>query len=174
MGIICVSAIYKKLNNLLWFKIKESGNTLCMKKISLILCMLLFLFGMFAFLPVKPTVLFDGDVEVFYSYPVDTDLEWIELGAGRLVFCQSQDLKSLPQDYFAISISVSKKDWQLAQEFFSVTVVKEESCEEFSSCLCYSQKLTGGVMIDGQKVNMQVAQNSQKIKIGFPLIVGSF
>lgn len=124
--------------------------------------------------PKKPTVLLDGSAEVFFNYPVETDFEWVDVGFGRLVYCSTEQVKQLPQDYFALSVSLSSQKWQDLSSFLSVDVIKTEQTEDFFSQLCYCDFFMGGVTIDGQKVNLQVAWQGDSVKVGFPLIVGSF
>ena len=127
-------------------------------------------------MPKSPTLFMDGMAEVYYDYPVDIDFEWDwqDLGFGRLVYCPIDAVKQLPRDYFALSVTMPKEKWLKYASFLGVTVLSREEATGYLSELCYSDFLVGGVRVAGQKVNLQVAWQGEKVKVGFPLIVGSF
>ncbi|MBR5250983.1 MAG: hypothetical protein IKV38_03085 [Clostridia bacterium] len=145
-----------------------------MKKIWLFVLVAVYCFGLAFFVPHKPTHYFKGDAEVFFNYPVNTHFDYIDLGFGRLVFCESKDVKNLPQDYFAISITIKQSEWQKAKERLFVTEIMQQTSQDFCTKLLFSKMVVGGVFVNGNKINMQVAYLDDFVKIGFPLIVGSF
>jgi len=145
-----------------------------MKKIWLFILVVAYCFGLAFFVPRKPTHYFTGLAEVFFAYPVSTDFDYVDVGFGRLVFCDSKEVKNLPQDFFAISITTTKTEWQKARQRLGVKEIFDETSQDFCSTLCFSQMVVGGVFLYGKKINMQVAYIDDVIKIGFPLIVGSF
>ena len=145
-----------------------------MKKIWLFILVVVYCFGLAFFVPRKPTHYFEGKAEVFFAYSVNTEYDYVDVGFGRLVFCDSKQVKTLPQDYFAISITVKQSEWQKVKQILAVREVVVESGQDFCTKLLYSKMVAGGVLVFGNKVNMQVAYLGDFIKVGFPLIVGSF
>ena len=126
------------------------------------------------FAPKKPTDIFEGWAEVYYTYSLETEFESQKLGDGTLVFCRSDKVKILPQDYFAISLTVSVESWQRAQGFFEFNTLVAEEGANFVSELVFCPSLLGGVLVCGKKVNAQVAFVGEQVKIGFPMIIGAF
>lgn len=43
-----------------------------------------------------------------------------------------------------------------------------------NSYYCYSSLLSGGIYVDGNIINMQIAQVDQHIIVGYPIILGSY
>ena len=158
---------------------KKIGNNLGMKKVKKILlycCVVICAVGGLYSLPKKPTLFLRGEAEVFYNYAVQTDFEWVDVGFGRLVYCHSTEVGRLPQDYFAVSLTVEAQDWQRFVGLNTLTVVARENTPNGFAELCFCRELVGGVLVGGKKVNLQVAQSTGQntVKVGFPLIVGAF
>ncbi len=59
-------------------------------------------------------------------------------------------------------------------ERFDLEKVFEEVGENFSSVYYYSPKIPAYKLINGQKVNFHVAKINDELRIGVPLIFGSF
>lgn len=53
-------------------------------------------------------------------------------------------------------------------------IVKVEVVQDIIVYYAYSSRLGQGVSIDGKHVNLQIATDKSKIKIGSPLIMGSY
>lgn len=145
-----------------------------MKKIWLFVLVVAYCVSLLFFVPSKPTSYLTGKAEVYFNYPVLTDFDYVDVGFGRLVTCDSKQVKNLPQDYFAISITITKKEWNKLKQRLLVQEVMVETSQDFWCSLCISKKIVGGVFVDGNKINMQVAYIDDLVKVGFPLIVGSF
>lgn len=125
--------------------------------------------------PRSPLACFNGaEAEVYYTYAVKTSYSTVELGQGCLVRCFVTDVQELPQDYFAVSVTTTRSEWQKAKKILRVRELATEEGEDFFDSLCYSPAVKGGVRVDGMTINMQVALMGDGVKIGFPFIVGSF
>lgn len=57
---------------------------------------------------------------------------------------------------------------------FDARIVKIEKIEQGVSIYAYSSKLRHSVIIDGKTVNLQIFCGKEQIKVGTPLIYGSF
>lgn len=53
-------------------------------------------------------------------------------------------------------------------------VVKEESFDGVTVIYAYSPKISNYKLVGGEKVNLMIAVNSQKIAVGSPLLKGSY
>ena len=153
----------------------ETVNTRLMKKAVGFFWALAVLLGLSGATPRSPLTYFDdAAAEVYYTYRFESKCPCVDLGQGCLVYCSVNEVADLPQDYFAVSVITTAKEWQKTKKILRVCELTREKGENFSDSLCFSPRLTGGVKVDGETVNSQVAQVGDRVKIGFPLIVGSF
>lgn len=150
------------------FDFFKNGNTLGMKRFLPLFLTWLFVLAVFAASP-RPLYAFaDGKAEVFYDYKVDTYLKTQPNGSGCVVFCDACDVKKLPADYYAVTITVKKLPP------LPLRVRFEEKSAEYSTRFCFCPCLKKGITISGFSVNLQIAQVGDDIKIGWPVIAGSF
>lgn len=153
----------------------ETVNTRLMKKAVGFFWALAVLLGLSGATPRSPLTYFDdAAAEVYYTYRFESPYPCVDLGQGCLVYCHVNEVADLPQDYFAVSVITTAKEWQKAKKTLRVRELTRETGENFCDSLCFSFRLTGGVKVNGETVNLQVAQVGDRVKIGFPLIVGSF
>lgn len=131
--------------------------------------------GLSGAMPRSPLTYFqDATAEVYYTYHFKSPYPCVDLGQGCLVCCSVDQVADLPQDYFAVSVITTAKEWKEIKKTLCVRELTREAGENFCDSLCFSSRLTGGVKVGGETVNLQVAQVGDKVKIGFPLIVGAF
>ena len=66
---------------------------------------------------------------------------------------------------------VEMKDVILA---FNAEIVLVEETGENANFYCYSPKINGYTTLKGKKVNLHFAKSQRKVKVGSPIIFGSF
>lgn len=53
-------------------------------------------------------------------------------------------------------------------------VLSANACDDIDEYLCYSPRVRGGVFVDGQRVNVQIAVTDTAVYVGSPLILGAY
>lgn len=146
-----------------------------MKKAIGFILALAVLSGLASATPRSPLTYFsDATAEVYYTYSFKSPYPCVDLGQGSLVYCSVDQVADLPQDYFAVSVITTAKEWEKVKNTLCVRELTQEAGEDFCDRLCFSPRLKGGVKVGGETVNLQVAIVGDNVKIGFPLIVGAF
>lgn len=102
-------------------------------------------------------------------------------GNGFLICCSTQNANKIfsnldKSKICGESVCFENQNFNLKKllHTFQAKVVKTESTENIYIVYAFSPKFFDYVLIDGKKVNLQIAQSKQKITIGTPLILGSF
>ena len=139
---------------------------------------ILLFFLLLFFLPQKAELcdFAEGDFTVtLYSYQVP---EFEHTLCGNMVifsltkqeFFESKD--SL--NYFSMSIESEESDAESLLNAVVAVIKFEQHLDNLHIYYAYSEKLGKAVVIDGQRVNLQIAVRGGKLIAGSPLIVGSY
>ena len=112
-------------------------------------------------------------------YCRSSDMDFIDMGSGKIVQCGVADLKScLAQckdiDGFSVSFSGTEQDVTRIKQLFKLKVTSTLNIDGLQIVCGNSAKLTGGVNLDGQTVNLQIAYKDGTVTVGSPLILGSY
>lgn len=103
----------------------------------------------------------------------------VDLGFGRMVVCPVKQLKATLAacdrvDGLSVRFAGDMSSLQAIVKRLNATQV---SCQELNglyvACF-YSNRLQGGVTVDGARVNVQIAYNDGVITVGYPLILGDY
>lgn len=104
----------------------------------------------------------------------------VKNGNSSIVSCTSLNAKNVKQSLKNIlgeSVKINNPSKDIIDnlyQYINKNIVYYEVLENTTITYCYNPSLLNFVMIDGQKVNLQIAQNNNYIVIGYPLILGSF
>jgi hypothetical protein len=98
-------------------------------------------------------------------------------GNGYLFTCSTQDFRSLNCNIDGISFQTNLTPDQI----FSRLNIQIQSTQNLNSngnevitYYCFLENLYDNVIIDGKKINLQIAFDGEKTTIGLPLILGSY
>ncbi len=108
-----------------------------------------------------------------------TALPSVDAGCGFLVRCNVQQLQHVLNkcggvDGVSVSFNGDERD---VQKLLKRLWVKEYSRLQLNGVfvICgYSPRLTGGIHLDGKRVNVQIALRDGTVTVGSPLIFGSY
>lgn len=114
-----------------------------------------------------------------YVYCKETSAQAVDVGFGRIVKCSPSELNSVIRectgvDGVSISFKASKEQFYDIAKKCGFAFCKEEQFAELITICGYSPKFSGGVFMDGNKINLQIAYSDGTVHIGSPLILGSF
>lgn len=118
----------------------------------------------------------EGTIEIYCrSY----DGTCIQNGSGVIVFCGFDGFEETlgrchGVDGVAVSFSGELSDVVETAQKLSLNVVFEESVANVATIYGYSPLVKGGIFVDGQYINVQIAYSDGIVKVGSPLILGSF
>lgn len=108
-----------------------------------------------------------------------TDLPCVNMGNGYLVQCTIADVKktlALCHDVDGISVSfeATQSQFDAMLNHFNVREVSRFSDGALVAVCGYSNKILGGVSLNGETVNIQVAFDGETLTVGYPLILDSY
>lgn len=134
----------------------------------------------------KPVLQFENTEKTtyyFYTSLIDDNIKnakVIKNGDNSIVVCDYAFAKTiknqLPQIY-GESLRISNYTSQTLQNLlnkYSCDIVRFENFDGYKSMLCYDKTLFDYIIIDSQKINLQIAYNQTEINIGYPLILNGF
>ena len=140
-------------------------------------------------LPITQTV-FDvsslGDINATYFYFTSGEQQEIKSahiiqnGVFEIVCCDFKNATSVKKQLNSIlgeSVRINvKSDNQknLVIKNFAKNIVSEEIVDDYTILNCYDSKLPRYVLVDGKKVNIQIAISKNFIDVGYPLILNGF
>ena len=112
-------------------------------------------------------------------YCRSSDLDGIDMGSGKIVQCSVADFGSVVAhckdiDGFSLSFEGSEQDVVRIAKLFNMKVTSTLNLDGLQIVCGNSNKLTGGVILDGAKVNLQIAHKDGVVTVGSPLILGSY
>lgn len=108
-----------------------------------------------------------------------TDLDGIDMGSGKIVQCKVADFNSVLTrckgvDGFSVSFVGTKRDVERIVRLFDLNVTSTLNLDGLQIVCGNSVKLSGGVILDGEAVNLQIAYKDGTVTVGSPLILGSY
>lgn len=101
-------------------------------------------------------------------------------GNASVVSCSAEfsgNIKNQLSDILGESVCFYKPSQKTANYILDMLTSKilfSENVQENKICYAYDETLPRFVMVNNQKVNLQIAINDNFIKIGYPLILDSF
>ena len=109
----------------------------------------------------------NANTQEFYLYSASSQAERkTELSTGEIFFLQGTSYEYQTDD--------SEKFVEELIHRFRAIVVREEKIANTYSYYCYSPMLGKTTVVDGAKINLHVAVNGKKVKIGSPIIFGGY
>ncbi len=115
----------------------------------------------------------------FYTSGQAVGEEKIKTGNGYIIISSlrnSENVLSENRNIIGQSLSF-EGNTEIYLEYknrLNLVVVKEESVLEIKTLYGYTPKIKNFILIDGQKVNIQMALNKNIISVGTPIILGSY
>lgn len=139
---------------------------------------ILLFFVLLFFLPQKAELcdFAEGDFTVtLYSYETP-DFEHTLCGSMVLFTLTKEEFFDNKDNlnYFSMSIESEEMDAESLLNAVGALIKFEQSLESLQIYYAYSEKLGEAVVIDGQRVNLQIAVRDGKLIAGSPLIAGSY
>ena len=118
----------------------------------------------------------DATVSVYCR---QTALDALDMGSGKIVQCSVTDLERVVarcKDVYAFSASFvgTTQDVERIVQLFNLKVTSTLSIDGLQVVCGNSAKLTGGVTLDGARVNLQIAYKDGTVTVGSPLILGDY
>ena len=112
-------------------------------------------------------------------YCRDSDVDCIDMGGGKIVQCCVADFNSVlfhckDVDGFSVAFSGTAQDVDRIARFFNLKVSSTLNLDGLTIVCGNSAKLVGGVRLDGEIVNLQIAYKDGTVTVGSPLILGSY
>lgn len=152
------------------------------ERFSVVLILTVVLVGVLAYFMPKSFDSFCGDLSpqaTVAIYCRQTQLDSIDMGSGRIVSCDANDfLETLAKcdgvDGVSVSFSGTDDDVQRLISFFRLDTLSSNLLDDLTVICGHSAKIQGGVWIDGQLVNLQIAYRNGTVTVGSPLILGSY
>ena len=80
------------------------------------------------------------------------------------------------EDYYNKDLKLNKQQLSLTQieEQLGLKIVSNIELENRKVITAFTQKLRNFIYLNGEKINIQISLSENEIKIGYPLILGSF
>lgn len=108
-----------------------------------------------------------------------TNCDSIDMGLGRQVTCSVEEFKTTVLscdnvDGVSVSFDGSIQDLNAILVRLQATQVSVQQLDDLFVACYYSNRLQGGVTLDGKRVNLQIAYRDGTIIVGYPLILGSY
>ena len=138
------------------------------------------LFGAFVF--TSPVNLVDAcgvsDAKV-YVYCKYSKCPSVTLGNGVTVVCAAKDFANTARqcdgiDGVSIAFDGDKTDVEALCKRLRLQVYETQILGGITIWYGYSQKVDGGILLDGKIVNVQIALSGDVVSVGSPLILGSY
>ena len=112
-------------------------------------------------------------------YCRQTSLDCIDMGTGYKVSCKADDFVATASachdvDGISVSFNGSRDDALALLQFFRLNVISEFEQNDLYVICGKSPKISGGVTLDGNLVNLQIAYKDGVIHLGSPLILGDY
>lgn len=111
------------------------------------------------------------------NLPVNYKGDFIVNGGGYIIQTNAKDGKYILDTLNNIngfSLVINSNYDKLKELLKNVRILKIEEVAENKVVYAYLPELINFCMVDGKKVNLQIAYNEQRVILGSPLILGSF
>lgn len=108
-----------------------------------------------------------------------TSCNSVDLGLGRQVTCSIAEFQTVLSgcygvDGVSVSFSGSMQDVNAIVNRLQATQINCQQLDDLYVACYTSNRLQGGVTLDGKRVNLQIAYRNGCITVGYPLILGSY
>ena len=108
-----------------------------------------------------------------------TTLTHQDVGFGKIVACNGVDIcQTLAECKYVDGVSLrfvaSKQDVSMLVSKLDVTVHTTQNFESLVVVCGYSPKVSGYILLDGRKTNVQIAFDGASVTIGSPLILADY
>ncbi len=118
----------------------------------------------------------DGQVNIYCR---NTVLPSTDIGVGRIVQCSASRLRQTLascEDVDGVSVCFNGTlfDAERVTDLFALGDISVSEFDDLTVICGYSALLRGGVMLDGRRVNLQIAYRDGIVTVGSPLILGSY
>lgn len=128
---------------------------------------------------VKRVKIKNATYSFFYDGKVSaTGLRAADIGFGTILFVDLGDIESgVPDGFAGVSVCFDggTEDVEFWIKHLRIRQVLKESIDGQITCFYgYSPLVSGGVYVDGNMINIQIAVNCGKVHIGSPLLLGSY
>ena len=110
---------------------------------------------------------------------VPTGYEYILVASGGILTCgldRMSGIESCTYKLLGESLSFYGNDEEFYDiiQFYRIKIVKTESLDGITTIYGHSYAFTKYIIIDSQKINVQIALNNSYITVGTPIIFGSY
>lgn len=112
-------------------------------------------------------------------YCRNTDLEYVDMGLGRLVTCTVSDFEATIAncdgvDGVSIAFKGSFGDIDAVVKRLNARNVNSQQLGDTYVACYYSSLIRDRAVVDGKEVNVQIAYRNGTVTVGYPLILGSY
>lgn len=115
------------------------------------------------------------------NYYIETDnvMKVERLGTFDIVTCEKKDMEKVKSRIgktlgYTVRFSGDSGDVKELLDDYNVVIRETQKINGVEIIYGYSNRLSGGVEINGKKVNVQINFENNKIAMGTPLIMGSY
>ena len=119
----------------------------------------------------------------FYAKTVNKQVanaKYISSGNSYIICCDFNDatfVKKHIDDVIGESVRIKNCSLNSINKIlfdYKNYIIDKQQLDDYTIFLCYDDKLSNFIFIDGQKVNIQIAVKNAEINIGYPLILNGF
>ena len=101
-----------------------------------------------------------------------------ELGFSFIYFTRSEDAAELRRlftriDGESITLDIKQSTSEILKKL-QARQVSRDRIGDLTTIYAYSPKVPTYIIVDGERINIQIAQANNRTLIGFPIILGSF
>ena len=112
-------------------------------------------------------------------YCRSTELDSIDIGTGKIVQCSVDELgstltKCRGVDGVSVTFEGTEEDVIRVTKLLNIQVVSDYMLDGLVVTCGASARIRGGVVVDGNAVNVQIAYNNGTVTVGSPLILGDY
>ena len=159
-----------------------SGKVNKMKRFLVVLALIAVMLGVLLYFAPQPFENFIADFsqpcEVFV-YCRQTTLSATDMGNGFLVECRADNLNEtlsncVQVDGISVKIAGDEQTFTALQQQLKLKVYSVQQLDNLQILCGHSNKIAGGIYLDGQVVNIQMAFDGETITLGCPLILDSY
>ena len=112
-------------------------------------------------------------------YCRNASVDGVDMGSGKIVQCDIANFRSIVADCsgvdgFSVRFEGTARDVDRIARLLDINVVSTLDIDGLQIVCGNSSRLTGGVVLDGARVNVQIAYKDGTVTVGSPLILGDY
>ena len=112
-------------------------------------------------------------------YCRSSDIDYIDMGSGKIVQCDVAEFNNTLShckdvDGFSVSFTGTISDVDRIVRLFNLNVTSTLNIDGLQIVCGNSARLKGGVTLEGERINLQIAYKDGTVTVGSPLILGSY